>query len=323
MPQFLTTARRRGLTLIELLVVIAIIAVLISLLLPAVQKVREAASRLKCANNLKQLGLAMHNYHDALQTFPPAYVNKGGAYLNSGFPFTHGWAPFLLPYIEQQPLYDLYRWDFPQYAPENEPVFATQLKVFQCPSTPEQNRYYTVGPFAYFGTRSACGDYTTTLGVNPVLAQLGWADAVGDDRGALTNTATPFLDLSPTPTGTRLTDVIDGTSTTILLTEDAGRPRLWQAGTAGPSPQALSGGPWNHFKGDIILQGSSANGTVQPGPCALNCTNDGEVYAFHTGGANAVFADGSVHFLRAGMDIRIMARLITRAGGEVVPGDGY
>src|SRR5262249_47048534 len=188
MPQSFTTARRRGVTLIELLVVIAIIAVLIGLLLPAVQKVREAASRMKCANNLKLLGLAMHNYHDTQGTFPPAYVNKGGSYGNSGFPFTHGWAPFLLPYIEQQPLYDLYRWDFPQYAPENEPVFATQLRIFQCSSAPEQDRYFTLGPFAFFGTRSACGDYTIALGVDPALAPLGWADPVGDYRGALTNT---------------------------------------------------------------------------------------------------------------------------------------
>jgi prepilin-type N-terminal cleavage/methylation domain-containing protein/prepilin-type processing-associated H-X9-DG protein len=322
MPQFLTTARRRGFTLIELLVVIAIIAVLIGLLLPAVQKVREAAARTRCANNLKQLGLAMHDYHDTQRAFPPAYVNKGGSWLNSGFPFTHGWAPFLLPYIEQQPLYNLYRWDLPQYAPENGPVIATQLSIFQCPSAPEQNRYNLSGPFAYFGTRGACGDYVIALGVDPSLAQTGWVDSVGDYRGALTNTPTPAQDLSPDPTGTRVTDIMDGTSTTLLLTEDAGRPRVWQAGKAGPD-QVLPGGPWNHFKGDIILQGSTSDGTAQPGPCAVNCTNNAEVYAFHSGGANAVFADGSVHFLRASMDIRVLARLITRAGGEVVGPDGF
>jgi prepilin-type N-terminal cleavage/methylation domain-containing protein/prepilin-type processing-associated H-X9-DG protein len=317
MSRLLTTARRRGFTLVELLVVIAIIAVLIGLLLPAVQKVREAAARTQCANNLKQLGLAMHNYHDAHRAFPPAYVNKGGSWLNSGFPFTHGWSPFLLPYIEQQPLYNRYRWDLPQYAPDNGPVIATQLSIFQCPSTPEQNRYNLMGPFAFFGTRGACGDYVIALGVDPTLAQLGWVDPVGDYRGALTNTPTPAQDLSPNPTGTRVTDIRDGTSTTILVTEDAGRPRVWQAATAGPD-QVLSGGPWNHFKGDIILQGSTFDGTAQPGRCALNCTNDAEVYAFHSGGANAVFADGHVQFLKVGIDIRILARLITRAGGEVV-----
>ena len=157
---------------------------------------------------------------------------------------------------------------------------------------------------------------------NTVLAKLGWVDATGDYRGALTNTPTPTLSLSPAPIGTRVTDITDGTSNTILIAEDAGRPRVWQAGKAGPD-QALVGGPWDHFKGGIILQGATFDGTVQPGPCALNCINDREVYAFHTGGANAVFADGSVHFLRVGMDIRIMARLITRAGGEVPAGDDF
>jgi prepilin-type processing-associated H-X9-DG protein len=83
----------------------------------------------------------------------------------------------------------------------------------------------------------------------------------------------------------------------------------------------LGGGPWNSFKGPIILQGSTFDGTAQPGPCALNCSNDEEVYAFHTGGANAVFADGHVQFLKVGMDVRTLARLITRAGREVPDSD--
>ncbi len=314
MSRPMNSKMRLGFTLIELLVVIAIIAVLIGLLLPAVQKVRAAAARIQCANNLKQLGLAMHNYHDTQQAFPPAYINKG-PYLNSGYNFTHGWAAFLLPYIEQQQLYNLYCWDYPVYTPQNQPVVAKWLRIFQCPSAPEQDRYMTFGVFAYFGTKGACGDYTIALGVNPVLAQLGWVDSVGDYRGALTNTPTPVLGLSPNPTGTCFATITDGTSNTILITEDAGRPRLWQAGKAGPD-QTLEGGPWDHFKGPIILQGSTYDGTAQPGRCALNCTNDREVYAFHTGGANAVFGDGHVRFLQAGMDIRILARLITRAGGE-------
>jgi prepilin-type N-terminal cleavage/methylation domain-containing protein/prepilin-type processing-associated H-X9-DG protein len=312
---------RLGFTLIELLVVIAIIAILIGLLLPAVQKVREAASRLKCVNNLKQLGLAMHNYHGAQGAFPPAYINKG-PYGTSGFNFTHGWAPFLLPYVEQQPLYDLYRWDYPVYAPENQPVVARHLPIFQCPSAPEQDRYMTITAFKAFGTKGACGDYTITLGVNPVLGSLGGVAPSGDYRGALTNMPMPALMLSPTFSGTRFADITDGTSNTILIAEDAGRPRVWQAGRSGPD-EVLEGGPWDHYKGPIIFQGSTSDGTTKPGPCALNCTNDGEVYAFHTGGANAVFADGSVHFLKVGMDIRIMARLITRAGGEVVSANDF
>jgi prepilin-type processing-associated H-X9-DG protein len=105
-----------------------------------------------------------------------------------------------------------------------------------------------------------------------------------------------------------------------LFTEDAGRPRLWRAGQQGAS-DVLEGGSWNHYKGGIILQGSTPDGAQKPGPCAINCNNDTEVYAFHPGGANAVFVDGSVRFLRAGIDIRALAGLITRAGGEVSSGD--
>lgn len=285
------------------------------------QEARESAARTRCANNLKQLGLEMHGYHDANGRFPPAFVNNG-PYGTSGFAFTHGWAPFILPYVEQQPLYDHYRWDYPVYTPENQPVVARHLKIFQCPSAPEPDRYMTFGPFQYFGTRGACGDYTITLGVDEVLAQRGWVDRVGDYRGALTHTLTPALTPSPNPTGTRLSDTTDGGSNTILLAEDAGRPRVWQAGKGGDD-QKFEGGPWNHFKGPVILQGSSADGSVKPGACALNCSNDREVYAFHTGGANVAFADGSVHFLRAEIDICVLARLITRAGGEVVSASDY
>jgi prepilin-type N-terminal cleavage/methylation domain-containing protein/prepilin-type processing-associated H-X9-DG protein len=317
-----TTAvlHRGGFTLIELLVVIAIIAVLIGLLLPAVQKVREAANRMKCTNNLKQFGLAMHMHHDTMGTFPPAYVNTG-PYLNSGFSNTTGWAPFLLPYIEQQALYNLYNFNLPLYALQNEEVVATPLKVFQCPSAPEQDRYSTEGAFAAFGTKGACGDYTITLGVDSALAKLCWVDQVGDYRGALTNMPKPALMFSPTRKGTRLADITDGTSNTILLAEDAGRPQFWLGGQAVPG-QEVTGGPWDHYKGSILLRGST-DSTGQLGQCALNCTNDREVYAFHPGGANALFADGSVHFLQKGMDIRVMAALITRAGGEVVSAEDF
>jgi prepilin-type N-terminal cleavage/methylation domain-containing protein/prepilin-type processing-associated H-X9-DG protein len=311
---------RRGFTLIELLVVIAIIAVLIGLLVPAVQKVREAANRMKCANNLKQLGLALHNYHDTHGTFPPAYVNKG-PYGDTGFNFVHGWGAFILPFIEQQPLYDRYHWEVPNWDPLNKDVYSIQLQGFQCPSAPGQNRDMTFGPLQLFGTKAACGDYAITLGVDEVLARRGWVDPVGDYRGTMTHTPTPALTRSDGLTGARLTDVTDGTANTMLLTEDAGRPRLWQAGRGGDD-QKVEGGPWGSFKNGIILQGSTPEGTMKPGRCPINCTNEGEVYSFHAGGANAVFADGHVQFLRQGMSIRTLAALITRDGREVVsPGD--
>jgi prepilin-type N-terminal cleavage/methylation domain-containing protein/prepilin-type processing-associated H-X9-DG protein len=319
MPRFLTNARRHGFTLIELLVVIAIIAILIGLLLPAVQKVREAASRIQCTNNLKQLGLGLHHYHDRQGSFPPAFVNNG-PYGTTGFSYSHGWAPFILPDIEQQQLAKLYRLEFPLYAVENQPVVSRHLKYFQCSSTPERDRYMEFGPFALLKTKGACGDYTITLGVDAGLAQLGWVDPVGDYRGALTHVPTPALGPTLSYPPTRIADITDGVSSTILLAEDAGRPRRWLAGRRGED-QVLEGGAWNHYKGGIILQGKAADGTANLGTCSMNCTNNGEVYSFHTGGANAVYADGSVHFLRESINIRVLARLITRAGGEVVSGD--
>ena len=121
---------------------------------------------------------------------------------------------------------------------------------------------------------------------------------------------------------TRLTDITDGPTYTILLTEVAGRPKLWRAGTASPD-QTVAGGPWAGVHTGIILQGSSRDGATRPGLCAINCTNDHEVYSFHPRGANAVFADGSVRFLSADTSIRILAALITRAGGEVASAGDY
>jgi len=294
-------------TLIELLVVIAIIGVLIGLLLPAVQSARESARRMTCGNHLKQIGLAMHHHHDTYGVFPPAWARAPftvpqGNIVQGG----HGTIPFLLPFLEQQPLAEQYHWDKRAQGPENQPVVTTQLKVVQCPSA-ESNRWVTIveDPQNYrYGGKGACGDYTGILEIDSKLVELGLVDRVSNYDGVLT---VNFL--------ARLADITDGASQTIMLTECAGRPRLWRNGR--PGETYVSGGVW--ASGTAIFgQGSTPDGTAKLGPCAVNCTNDREVYSFHPGGANAVFADGSVQFLKATLDIRIFARLVTRAGGEVV-----
>jgi prepilin-type N-terminal cleavage/methylation domain-containing protein/prepilin-type processing-associated H-X9-DG protein len=299
--------RRGGFTLIELLVVIAIIAILIGLLVPAVQKVREAASRMQCASNLHNIGLALHNFHDTYKGFPPGTAL--GPFPRLGVPAgaTHGSWPFLLPFLEQKPLQDRYRFDLDNTDPWNLEVGLTLVRVLQCPSADQDLRPAPLAPGL-----AACTDYAPTQGVNPILAQGGWADVVGNYQGIMVVNSM-----------TRMGDVQDGTANTILVTEDAGRNRRWRAGRQLETPPYHGGGPWYSRWNAIEIQGSTPDGSSKPGPCALNCTNNGEVYSFHPTGANALFADGSVHFLNANIDIRILARLITRAGGELVPADAY
>jgi prepilin-type N-terminal cleavage/methylation domain-containing protein/prepilin-type processing-associated H-X9-DG protein len=325
MPPFLGLKRRPGFTLIELLVVIAIIAILIGLLLPAVQKVREAANRMACSNNLKNLGLALRNYESAHLRFPPSGVDGPFPEADVTTPTRHGWGTFILPFIEQESLAIRYRLDRGHSAPENQSVAATQLRIFQCPSTAERNRFMTFGSWAANGTRGACTDYAPICGVSPELAVMGLIDQIGLGL---------YEGVMPINRMVRLDEIIDGLSNTILVTECGGRPRHWRVGQKGPEPTPahhVGGGPWTGHANGLEIRGSPFDGgslvVTQtlgvPGPCALNCTNNFQVYSFHTGGANAVFADGSVHFLKAGMSIRVLAGLATRAGGEVVSVDDY
>jgi prepilin-type N-terminal cleavage/methylation domain-containing protein/prepilin-type processing-associated H-X9-DG protein len=295
---------RKGSTLIELLVVIAIIAVLIGLLIPAVQKVREAANRISCTNNLKQIGLACQLFADGHgRRFPPIKVQGPAPQVGVPWPTKHGPGVFLLPYLEQQALSQLYRWDLGGSDPGNQAVAARPLQIYQCPSA-EPDRYMTNGSFVTLGGKGACGDYAPTECVGPVGPD---KPCPGINKGAMEqNVQTPILAIT------------DGTSNTILLTEAAGRPKLWLAGSAGPD-QAILGCGWAGYNNPLAIQGSTLDGQAHPGPCAMNCTNDGELYSFHPKGANAVFADGSVRFLGSAMSIQVLAALITRAGGEVVP----
>ena len=305
---------RPALTLIELLVVIAIIAILIGLLVPAVQKVREAANRMACANNLKQIGLALHGFENTRGKFPPGAVI--GPFPEAGVTTSaqHGVFPFLLPHLEQQPVWNQYHLavSFNDWA--NQQAVTTQLRILQCPSAePDRLATEVDHPNSWSGGRkSACSDYHGIAWMDQALAKppLSLIDPVGNYEGILTQNRM-----------VRVAEITDGLAYTILVAEVAGRPMRWQAGRLVPGIYS-DGASWAAL-GLLHGQGSTPNGDSHLGPCAINCTNDREVYSFHPGGANTVFADGSVHFLRASIDIRIFARLVTRAGDEVDSGNDF
>jgi len=318
MPRFIKLSGRRGFTLLELLVVIGIIAILIGLLLPAVQKVRAVAARMQCANNLKQLGLALHHYHDSNGKFPPGAVGpRPGVPSTSGL-MAHGLGSYLLPYLELEPLARRYHRNVSWFDPSNQEVVNTQLPVWQCPSA-AANRIeegwrptITPPPGTTFNGTAACGDYAGMSRVDAELARRGLIDPPSGPRDEGGHYEGVF-EINRT---TRLADICDGTSHTIMMAECAGRPQLWQGRKLVPNVW-LTGGPWAS-RSLLWGRGATADGTSFYGTCAINCTNDREIYSFHAGGANSVFADGSVHFLTATIDIRVFARLATRAGGEVV-----
>lgn len=324
MIQPIRTSQRRGVTIIELLVVIAIIGMLTALLLPAVQQAREAARHTQCRNNLKQLGIASHNYHDVHNTFPPGVVGPMPA-LN--FPQYaglkhHALGSYLLPFVDQPVLASQYRADASWFDPPNQPVVNTQLPVWQCPSAPG-NRIHdgslptkTPPPMDPFVGTAACGDY----------AGMSFVDAGLVPRGVIAPPAAT-LDKRGNYEGVftandcrRLADIADGPSHTILIGECAGRPQFWQGHRQVPDVW-LRGGPWAS-RNVLWCRGTTPDGS-NLGTCAVNGTNDHEVYSFHSGGANVVLADGAVRFIGVSIDIRVFAALVTRAGGEVVSGSEF
>jgi len=294
---------RSGFTLIELLVVIAIIAILIGLLLPAVQKVREASFRASCTNNLKQLALAVLQYEQARGYFPPAITTSTGGPPIDFTVYKHGYAPYILPFVEQEAVFRLYRWDLFWNDPLNQPAVATPLSVFLCPSAPGE-RTATDGALSFGRT-----DYVAIYGVDPALVASGLLGSWNGDTNGVLGFGQAW----------RMNQVTDGTSNTVMVAESAGRPDLYRVGRNVGTGEVVGWGVVNGVY-PINLDGMSADGATTVGPCPLNCSNGHEVYSFHTGGALGVFADGHVQMLRNGMAITTMAAVVTRAGGEVVTG---
>ena len=299
---------RDGLTLVELLVVIAIIGLLVALLLPAVQVVREAGRRMACVNNLKQIGLAVHAYHDARKTLPPARITA--SFL--------GWPVFLLPYIEQAPLFA--QFDLTK-ACVDQPAQAMQtaIPLYVCPSRrPVGIQSTQIDPFT--GQAGACGDYASVDGHS--FFNYRCVDANGKPRSdgmIVIATGSPVVGgnlLAQPPTTwrsfTRLRDVTDGLGQTLMIGEKHVRALNFGNETTGGDGPMFGGYAYN------IMRLAGFAYRLADGPADTVAGNDRAVFgSAHPGAVNFVWGDGSVRPLQPSIDSTTLARLATRAEGTV------
>ncbi len=303
---------RPGFTLVELLVVIAIIGILVGLLLPAVQSAREAARRMQCMNNMRQFGLAMHNHESTYKVFPQSRpLDLAGNRMS--------WCVVVLDFIEQGNLANIYDKNVRWNTGANVIAGQNNIPIFICPSTAAGSVRLpangtgspidgvVMGPSDYIVMHRLRNRFYTANGiVNP----LGTAD----HDGVLVQNRK-----------TKIGEITDGTSNTILIMEDSGRPN-WSIlrrdqGTILPRPEGFGwtdpdGGAGSMDGTDRIT--GAINGGSGTGTCIMNCNNDSEPYSFHPGGMNVSIADGSVRFLAETVDAATFAALVTPRGGEVV-----
>lgn len=350
MSRNLSRSHRKGFTLVELLVVIAIIAVLVALLVPAVQKVREASARSTCQNNLRQLGLALHAHNSAYNCFPPA-----GEYLYNETPTTlkqtqnlQSPITLLLPFIEQEGIYEGFnlakRYNDP-LAPNNQVAAQTVIPLLLCQSNPlRELRSAGVKDSAGYGVSDYAPCPYTNLSNDPSNTTLpGASGSAYLSAAALMSTIIPVVDYggaTATITNTKHIDaaqhpdplegaptvgmIKDGLSNSLAFYEDVGRNESWSASRYLDPVTMGSRASWRWAEPDNasgVSKGVNANKTPFGGPATCPWTNhdcgpNNEIFSFHTGGANVLYMDGHVVFLRETVSPLVVRALVTRNGGQ-------
>jgi prepilin-type N-terminal cleavage/methylation domain-containing protein/prepilin-type processing-associated H-X9-DG protein len=305
-----STPLRRAFTLIELLVVIAIIAALIALLLPAVQAARESARRAQCVNNLKQIGVALHNYEQTLKTFPSGYVSNSDSSGNDTGP-GWGWAAMLLPQFEQTVTFNALNFSLAVEAAANSTARLVGIKNFLCPSDPTDPAYWAVQRDA--STGAAVKNICQVASSNYV-GMYGVGEPGPDGNGIFFRNS-----------AISLRDITDGTAQTIMAGERS--HRLGEATWVGSVTGALLFPTDNDNIGRYVTETSSgmvlghAGEGVGPGDPGADVN---QFYSLHSGlGVNFLFGDGHVSFVKATINYKTYLALATRDGGEVVSADAY
>jgi len=345
-PQF---TGRRGFTLVELLVVIAIIAVLIGLLLPAVQSAREGSRRTVCMSNMRQLGLGFHASLDARRYLPAAMYSANANPMSSPRPkpanphgAEHSWRVLVMPFLEEKNTAESYDWrrnwwdTFGTRAavaalgirPDSNLALATRdVAIYRCPSAAPRS-----GLDTRIEASPDSGDSARPL-ISAVRVPLGFTD-----YETMTGVKSGVVGIAPEPYKgaagdgllvkddvTRLKQVTDGLTKTLLVVECAGRPLTFRGGKQVIAPSGIvkyaQGVGWSDNLGPFKLDSMRPDGTkgAQAGTgVPFNATNEGEAYSFHNGGMNVVFGDTSTRFLAEGIDLRTFCALVTRAGSETL-----